>query len=170
MRGAGAQEMVKLLDRYSRWPSLGAETNAMVQYLTDRLVAAFPLTDLQQMDAVINEFACTVRYTQSTLNGLRRNRERLVNVVREQMIQGCTWRDPRDIAKLLQQTRTADKVEDVRAVLQSRLEELCQDVIDALIPLASSTDFTAVEAALLKYQSYPENVKDAWEALREHRD
>jgi hypothetical protein len=61
-------------------------------------------------------------------------------------------------------------VEDVRAVLQSRLEELCQDVIDALIPLASSTDFTAVEAALLKYQSYPENVKDAWEALREHRD
>ena len=170
MRGAGAQEMVKLLDRYSRWPSLGAETNAMVQYLTDRLVAAFPLTDLQQMDAVINEFACSVRYTQSTFNGLRRNRERLVNLVREQMIQGCTWRDPRDIAKLLQQTRTADKVEDVRAVLQNRLEELCQDVIDALLPLVSSTDFTAVEAALLKYQSYPDNVKDAWEALREHRD
>ena len=170
MKGAGAQEMVQLLDRYSRWPSLEAETNAMIQYLTDRLVAAFPFTNLRRMDAVIDEFACSVRYTQSTLDGLRRNRERLVNVVRDQMVEACNWKDPRDIAKLLKQTRTADKVEDIRAILECRLEELCQVVIDALKPLVSSADFTAVEVALLKYQSYPENVKDAWEALREHRD
>lgn len=168
--GAGAQEMVQLLDRYSRWPSLDAETNAMIQYLTDRIVAAFPLTDLWKMDAVIDEFACSVRYTQSTLNGLRRNRERLVSAVRDQMIEACKWTDPRDIAKLLQQTQTAEEVEDVRAVLQNRLEELCQVVIDIMNPLVSSADFIAVEAALLKYQSYPNNVKDAWEALREHRD
>lgn len=170
MHGAGAQEMVQLLDRYSRWGSLEAETNAMVQFMNDRLVAAFPLTDLEQMDGVIEEFACSARYTQSTLEGLRRTRERLVNAVRDQMVEACKWKDPRDIAKLLKQTRTADRVEDIRAVLQSRLLELCQVVIDALNPLVSSADFTAVEAALLKYQSYPEAVKDAWEAVREHRD
>lgn len=170
MHGAGAHEMVHLLDRYSRWPTLGAETDAMVQFMVDRLVAAYPLTDLEQMDAVIDEFACSNRYTQNTLDGLRRNRERLVNVVRDKMVLACKWKDPRDIAKLLRQTRTADRVEDIRAVLQNRLQELCQVVIDDLSPLITSTDFTAVEAALLKYQSYPEAVKEAWEAVREHRD
>ena len=88
------------------------------------------------------QFACSARCTQSTLDGLRRNRERLVNVVRDQMVEACQWRDPRDIAKLLKQTRTADKVEDIRAKLERRLEGLCQVVIDALKPLVSSADFT----------------------------
>ena len=170
MNGAGAVGMVKLLDRYATWPSVQAETDAMIQFMVDRLVAAYPLTDLEQMDLVIEEFGCSDAYTHSTLEGLRRNRERLVNVVRDRMLLACKWRDPRDIAKLLKQTRTADRVEDIREVLTGRLQMLCQVVIDDLIPLVESEDFGAVEGTLLKYQSYPEAVKAAWEALREHRD
>ena len=38
------------------------------------------------------------------------------------------------------------------------------------VPSRASSEFAAVEGALLKYQTYPEAVKDAWEELREHRD
>jgi len=39
------------------------------------------------------------------------------------MVEACNWKDPRDIAKLLKQTRTADKVEDIRAIVETKPSE-----------------------------------------------
>jgi hypothetical protein len=169
-RGDPPQDLVRLLDRFFSWPNVNAEARALIQLMEDHLVAAYSLPDLVQMDGVLDEYACSAAYTTSTLAGLRRNRERLVNAMRSRMQQAVKWKDPRDIAKLLKQTNACEEVADLRGVLQGRLTSLCDMITRILEPLVTSSEFPQVEGALLKYQSYPEHIKDAWERLRERRD
>lgn len=174
--GATFKELDDALQKFSSYPvpdirkardQAKTKLAVMATRARERLNAAALTKDIEDIQALLTEFAEPGELIRNAYDGLQSHFGSLKDVMRRKLANAVAQTDPSQITEVLEEAESfGPTVERETAFLKDRLASLSASAIEDMARLHDTVDYRIVSDAIKKYEGYPDDTTESWEALQ----